>query len=662
MADYRSILDRAIDGLANNTEEARRAIYEKARAALMRQLSSLQPALSPAEISKQRLQLEEAVRETEGKFSGVGVLEDAVADALTDFGIDEGASIVEAEPAPAIAEPVTPPVETIVEAAAEAVVATPTVSAEVPTPEPVMAEAVIPEIVEPDQVVVDTPTVEPAISVATPELPKVDAVEPKLETPKVETPSVEVNTPEISVEPAPVDMPAVDVQPTIPPVPEPNFDAPKPDIDGTAPTLSADAVSVETADVAMPSVDMPDTTPLNELRETMVADGVELPPISDDFAAPQDNLATFEAPDPNSFEPDETIAAAETKKSGGKGLLWILILLILIGAGTFGWAQREVVGPLFTNFTGQVSTFISSLGSSDDSAPTPAPSAPAQPTTTDDDSTKSEDRIPTAGGTDDNIQPGTRITLPDSTPSTDPVVIQPATPAPEATQDQSSAGDPVTITPTETAQPESVFTPPAASEETPAATQQTTTPASNLFSSSAILYEERSGSNQPDVSAGNVLWEVVPTGSEAIGSTGLPSVKGSARIESRDITVRFELMRNLDSNLPASHLIEFEFTPGPLFNGDEINNIAGVIAKPEEQKNGAQLKGAIVKVSERVFWVAMSAQAADLAANTDALMQQNWFDIPLVFKSGKRAILTLEKGAAGKKAIEQAFNSWNASN
>ena len=240
-------------------------------------------------------------------------------------------------------------------------------------------------------------------------------------------------------------------------------------------------------------------------------------------------------------------------------------------------------------------------------------------------------------------------------------MVTPEEPAPDPAQDQSSAAEPATQTAQAT---EPVVTPTPSAEETPAAeaAPQTTTPASNLFSSSAILYEERPGSNQPGVSAGNVVWEIVPTGSEAIGSTGLPSVKGSARIESRDISVRFELMRNLDPNLPASHLIEFEFTPGPLFNGDEINNIAGVIAKEEEQKSGAELKGAIVKVSERVFWVAMSAQAADLAANTDALQQQNWFDIPLVFKSGKRAILTLEKGAAGKKAIEEAFKSWQAPN
>ncbi len=655
MADYRSILDRAIDGLQNNTEEARRAIYEKARTALMRQLSTLQPALSPAEISKQRLQLEEAVRETEGKFSGDGAFEDAVADALSDLDLSDDTPMVEAEPAEALPEPAAPIDEPVVEA--------PKVEAEVPAPEPVVTEPVavepaLPEIPEPDPVALETPKVEPEIPLSTPDLPTVDDVKPVLETPKIDTPaaempSVEASTPEINIDPTPVDVPSVDVDvpsveaaPTLPPLAEPT-------VDGAAPTVSAEQIELEKAGLATPSVDIntPDISPLDELRETMVADGVEMPPVADDFS-------TFEAPDPNSFNPDEVIAAVETEKPKGKGLLWILVLLLLIGGGVFAWAQREVVTPIVTQFTGQVSSFISSLGSSENNEPTTT----TQPATnTSDGTAKSEDRIPTAGGTDDNIQPDTRVTLPDPAQPTDPVVVTPEEPTPDATQDQSSAADPVTEAAPAT---ESVFTPAPSSEEAPAAEAalQTTTPASNLFSSSAILYEERPGSDQPAVAAGNVLWEIVPTGSEAIGSTGLPSVKGSARIESRDISVRFELMRNLDPNLPASHLIEFEFTPGPLFNGDEINNIAGVIAKPEEDKSGTQLKGAIVKVSERVFWVAMSAQAADLAANTDALQQQNWFDIPVVFKSGKRAILTLEKGAAGKKAIEEAFKTWQASN
>ena len=62
MADYYAILKRAISGLAEPTGEARRAVYEKARSALVQQLKSFDPPLTASEITQQRLQLEDAIR------------------------------------------------------------------------------------------------------------------------------------------------------------------------------------------------------------------------------------------------------------------------------------------------------------------------------------------------------------------------------------------------------------------------------------------------------------------------------------------------------------------------------------------------------------------------------------------------------------------------
>ena len=45
--------------------EARRAVYDKARNALIGQLKAVDPPLTTAEISRQRLELEEAIRKVE---------------------------------------------------------------------------------------------------------------------------------------------------------------------------------------------------------------------------------------------------------------------------------------------------------------------------------------------------------------------------------------------------------------------------------------------------------------------------------------------------------------------------------------------------------------------------------------------------------------------
>ena len=67
MTDYHPLIARAVDGLAKNTGEARRALYERARSALVAQLRSVEPALSESDITKERLALEEAIRKVEGE-------------------------------------------------------------------------------------------------------------------------------------------------------------------------------------------------------------------------------------------------------------------------------------------------------------------------------------------------------------------------------------------------------------------------------------------------------------------------------------------------------------------------------------------------------------------------------------------------------------------
>src|SRR5207253_2042908 len=68
MADYYPLIARAISGLDPSAPgESRRALYERARSALIAQLRSVQPPLSESEITRERLSLEEAVRKVESE-------------------------------------------------------------------------------------------------------------------------------------------------------------------------------------------------------------------------------------------------------------------------------------------------------------------------------------------------------------------------------------------------------------------------------------------------------------------------------------------------------------------------------------------------------------------------------------------------------------------
>src|SRR5690606_29055661 len=67
MADYHPLIARAVAGLEKNTGENRRALYERARTALVAQLRGVVPALDESEITRERLALEEAIRKVEAE-------------------------------------------------------------------------------------------------------------------------------------------------------------------------------------------------------------------------------------------------------------------------------------------------------------------------------------------------------------------------------------------------------------------------------------------------------------------------------------------------------------------------------------------------------------------------------------------------------------------
>ena len=65
MADYYPLISRAVAGLEKSTGEGRRALYERARKALVDQLRAVDPPLSETDIARERLSLEESIRKVE---------------------------------------------------------------------------------------------------------------------------------------------------------------------------------------------------------------------------------------------------------------------------------------------------------------------------------------------------------------------------------------------------------------------------------------------------------------------------------------------------------------------------------------------------------------------------------------------------------------------
>jgi hypothetical protein len=136
------------------------------------------------------------------------------------------------------------------------------------------------------------------------------------------------------------------------------------------------------------------------------------------------------------------------------------------------------------------------------------------------------------------------------------------------------------------------------------------------------------------------------------------TVRGDIEIPQRQMTVTWTLRRNTDKALPASHTIEIMFNLPADFPGGGVANVPGVTMKQAEQTRGTPLAGLAVKVTNGFFLIGLSADDADKRRNVQLLKDQEWFDIPIVYSNGNRAILAVEKGPSGDRAFADGFAAW----
>jgi hypothetical protein len=128
MADYFPVISRAVAGLENNTGEARRAVYERARAAIVKQLRAIDPPLSEDDIGRERMNLEEAIRRVE-------------AEAPAPASLKAARPLDQKPPAARTPEPARPQPAPPAPRAAPPVAPRPPVGAETAQPEPARPEA-----------------------------------------------------------------------------------------------------------------------------------------------------------------------------------------------------------------------------------------------------------------------------------------------------------------------------------------------------------------------------------------------------------------------------------------------------------------------------------------------------------------------------------------
>ncbi|MBW9065288.1 hypothetical protein JNB71_18450 [Rhizobium herbae] len=221
---------------------------------------------------------------------------------------------------------------------------------------------------------------------------------------------------------------------------------------------------------------------------------------------------------------------------------------------------------------------------------------------------------------------------------------------------QTEAGAPQDVAQATGGQADNAQPPQAVPEQQTAvnpATQQIPAGAQKMF-----LYEERLGQSAPTAIEGNVAWSVKE---ESPGGDAKPEpvVQAQINVPERGLTALMTIKRNADTSLPASHVIEFVFSLPENFEGGSIESVQRVAMKRNEQDRGDPLIAVPAKITEDFHMIALNDFPEAVATNTELLRSRSWIDIPLTYRNGRRALLTLEKGPAGTEAFAKAMQAWS---
>ena len=394
----------------------------------------------------------------------------------------------------------------------------------------------------------------------------------------------------------------------------------------------------------------PAPAPADEVADEAEPVAASVPPGQDDELVP----VAVQRPEPKLARPLTGAATAvRTKRRVPAGLIAALVALVVVVAAGYGlWLNRDDLGSLF----GSGGT----VAGGEQTKPAEASAQQAAPAA-------SEPETPAAGqmASTETGQPGGTGTQPQ------------AAETPKFTQRLMSDGKEVDEGPagggqsvgegtsmasaTQLADNSAGQTAAGAGTPQPAETQPARPAADQALpvGQRAIFYEERTSLAEGTADTGSAVWTLV---NESPGNDlpPEPAIRAEVNIPSKNVQLKMTIRRNADTTLPASHIVEMIFLGN--FEGGGIESVLRVALKGSEAAPGNPLIGIPARITDGYFLIALSSSEAERNTNMELLLRQSWLDIPIVYKSGRRALVTLEKGVPGDKVFQEAIQAWqNAS-
>lgn len=681
MADLSGVLRKTIDGLPRATPQLRAKVYDKARAAIQRQIQAATPPLDEAVSAARLAALEDAIERTEMHYASGEGGDGSGASSETASGPAPGAPVSATAPGQA---PMAPPQSPRADEAARP--AKPSAS-EAPQ---AAAIAGADSRTDPSRATMPKATAPTGPFASGPVRPTASERPSQAPHEEVRSDWGKESRPASPLRPAKAE-PSLDR-----PVAGSVGDAGRPVFPGftksTAGTRDAELAEEQPffplaseepegearpAELGAPFLTPADTAtkgPSASAKQTRGErwdnDGRRLPAgiRSDDDFIPEADLSA----------PRYTTARKRRVPGASRSVATAVAAVLIIGGlATAGWFYRDQIQALIMPPDGIDQ--IASNGAAGNAAPgngaATTPQAPESGSDSNSDATRTAAAEPASSG---STREFTQRLLPDGTE----VDEGPATAAPNAFDEGTNiaAASPVVpqvgATPTINSQvgqePESVggvaapsspstdaeqaSDPATATEAAPAESGNAETPP---VGQKAVFYQERTQDAPGTQESGNVVWSVVNE-PPSDGQPPEPAIRAKVDIPDENISMTMTIRRNADSTLPASHVIEILFNTPSNFPGGGIANVQRLALKATEQARGEPLIGVAGKISDGFFIIALNNLDQAEESNLALLKNQQWIDIPIAYATGRRALVSIEKGVPGDEAFKTAIDAWAA--
>ncbi len=171
-------------------------------------------------------------------------------------------------------------------------------------------------------------------------------------------------------------------------------------------------------------------------------------------------------------------------------------------------------------------------------------------------------------------------------------------------------------------------------------------------SATAIFFPLESNKDSGNSSEGTVTWDRLEKDGEP------PAIRAFLEFAEPSFTIELTISKNTDEYLPATHLVEITISSATAFSEIPVGRIPALFLKADEKSAGTALAGAGVRVTDTLYWLALSENPETAWRNIALLRSSNWFDLPIELKDKTRSLIAFSKGAAGKRVIESVIAKW----